>query len=103
MPWKANAIFNDRSSKDTRSSIELRRHDDMESALGRYSGLILYLKEMDEDRYAKLCAVRDCDCGNYVWKCLTCTVIFLHGKRASRQADEGNVNDVRWDDKKGSR
>jgi hypothetical protein len=29
----------------------------MEDALGRYSGLILYLKEMDEDRFSKLCAV----------------------------------------------
>jgi len=29
----------------------------MEQYLGRYSGLILYLKEMDEVSYAKLCAV----------------------------------------------
>ncbi len=29
----------------------------MEDTLGRYSGLILYLKEMDEDRFSKLCAV----------------------------------------------
>jgi hypothetical protein len=29
----------------------------MEKYLGRYSGLILYLKEMDEVSYAKLCAV----------------------------------------------
>lgn len=32
-------------------------HRNMEDALGRYSGLILYLKEMDEDRFSKLCAV----------------------------------------------
>lgn len=31
----------------------------MESYLGRYAGLMLYLKEMDETVYAKLCAVGD--------------------------------------------
>lgn len=30
----------------------------MESYLGRYAGLLLYLKEMDETVYSKLCAVR---------------------------------------------
>jgi hypothetical protein len=33
-------------------------HQDMEQYLGRYAGLMLYLKEMDEKVYAKLCAVR---------------------------------------------
>jgi exocyst complex component 1 len=33
-------------------------HIDMEQYLGRYAGLMLYLKEMDEGVYAKLCAVR---------------------------------------------
>lgn len=33
-------------------------HKEMESYLGRYAGLMLYLKEMDENVYAKLCAVR---------------------------------------------
>lgn len=33
-------------------------HKSMETYLGRYSGLLLYLKEMDEAVYAKLCAVR---------------------------------------------
>ncbi|RDB28442.1 Exocyst complex component 1 [Hypsizygus marmoreus] len=31
-------------------------HQEMETYLGRYSGLMLYLKEMDETVYAKLCA-----------------------------------------------
>ena len=30
----------------------------MESYLGRYAGLLLYLKEMDETMYSKFCAVR---------------------------------------------
>lgn len=34
-------------------------HRDMEQYLGRYAGLMLYLKEMDEGVYAKLCAVRN--------------------------------------------
>ena len=42
-------------SKGTR--ITLKEHKDVEVYLGRYSGLILYLKEMDEVSYAKLCAV----------------------------------------------
>ena len=32
-------------------------HKTLEKYLGRYSGLILYLKEMDEAVYAKLCGV----------------------------------------------
>jgi len=32
-------------------------HKTLGKYLGRYSGLILYLKEMDEAVYAKLCAV----------------------------------------------
>ena len=32
-------------------------HKTLEKYLGRYSGLILYLREMDEAVYAKLCAV----------------------------------------------
>lgn len=33
-------------------------HKTLERYLGRYSGLILYLKEMDEAVYARLCGVR---------------------------------------------
>jgi len=33
-------------------------HQDKEQYLGRYAGLMLYLKEMDEGVYGKLCAVR---------------------------------------------
>lgn len=34
-------------------------HQGMETYLGRYAGLLLYLKEMDETLYSKFCAVRD--------------------------------------------
>lgn len=38
--------------------LMLPSHQGLEKSLGDYSGLITYLKEMDEDRYSKLCAVR---------------------------------------------
>ena len=33
-------------------------HKPLETYLGRYGGLLLYLKEMDEVMYGKLCGVR---------------------------------------------
>jgi exocyst complex component 1 len=42
---------------DGRGRPSLISHENMESYLGRYAGLMLYLKEMDESLYAKLCAV----------------------------------------------
>jgi hypothetical protein len=33
-------------------------HQEMESFLGQYAGLLLYLREMDEATYARLAAVR---------------------------------------------
>jgi hypothetical protein len=41
-----------------RSRPEIKSHKELESHLDRYSGLILYMKEMDEVTYGKLCAVR---------------------------------------------
>ena len=35
----------------------IKDHKDMEMYLGKYSGLMLYLKEMEESIYGKLCAV----------------------------------------------
>ncbi len=32
-------------------------HTELEGYLGRYSGLMLYLREMDESVYSKLCGV----------------------------------------------
>ncbi|EGO30577.1 hypothetical protein SERLADRAFT_364519 [Serpula lacrymans var. lacrymans S7.9] len=39
-----------------RSRPTIANHQSMESYLGRYAGLMLYLKEMDESIYSKLCA-----------------------------------------------
>jgi exocyst complex component 1 len=35
----------------------LLSHKELEEYLGRYGGLLIYLKEMDDSIYAKLCAV----------------------------------------------
>ena len=43
--------------KSSQGKPTLMNHKSMETYLGRYSGLLLYLKEMDEAVYAKLCAV----------------------------------------------
>jgi hypothetical protein len=40
-----------------RTRPTVTNHKELEAYLGRYSGLMLYLKEMDEGVYAKLCAV----------------------------------------------
>ncbi|GHJ89203.1 hypothetical protein NliqN6_5605 [Naganishia liquefaciens] len=35
---------------------EIPKHAQLEDKLGKYCGLVLYMKEMDEERYQKLCA-----------------------------------------------
>ncbi|KAG6885399.1 hypothetical protein C0993_002132 [Termitomyces sp. T159_Od127] len=45
-------------SASGRHKPTLVSHEGMEAYLGRYSGLVLYLKEMDETVYAKLCAMK---------------------------------------------
>ena len=35
----------------------IKDHLSMEKKLEKYAGLILYMRELDEDRYQKLCAV----------------------------------------------
>ncbi len=45
-------------SSDVANRGEILPHEAWEDKLGQYCGLILYIKEMDEERYQKLCAVR---------------------------------------------
>ncbi len=40
-----------------RNRIVIKDHRNLETYLERYRGLLLYLKEMDESAYAKICAV----------------------------------------------
>ena len=44
-------------SKSARGRVSLKDHRNFETYLERYHGLLLYLKEMDETAYAKICAV----------------------------------------------
>lgn len=46
------------SKSGGRGRPEIKSHKELESHLAHYSGLILYVKEMDELTYGKLCAVR---------------------------------------------
>lgn len=48
-------------------------HKPLENYLGRYGGLMLYLKEMDESMYGKLCAV-----GILLILCLPCLTFILY-------------------------
>ncbi|KAH9944208.1 exocyst complex component Sec3-domain-containing protein [Epithele typhae] len=43
-------------SKSSRGRVTIKDHRNLESYLERYRGLLLYLKEMDESAYAKICA-----------------------------------------------
>ncbi|KAG8905579.1 hypothetical protein FRB99_008637 [Tulasnella sp. 403] len=44
------------SQKAAKATPTLVPHKELEDYLGRYCGLMLYLKEMDEERYAKVCS-----------------------------------------------
>ena len=44
-------------SKNAKGKPAMVDHKPLEEYLGRYGGLMLYLKEMDETTYGKLCAV----------------------------------------------
>ena len=55
----ANARGGVKGSNNTGGQLPtIPEHSNMEQYLGQYSGLMLYIKEMDEDRYSKICAVR---------------------------------------------
>ncbi|KAI0271421.1 exocyst complex component Sec3-domain-containing protein [Gloeopeniophorella convolvens] len=44
------------SRPNGRGRVEIKSHKDLEGYLDRYCGLVLYMKEMDEVAYGKLCA-----------------------------------------------
>ncbi|KDQ19898.1 hypothetical protein BOTBODRAFT_27319 [Botryobasidium botryosum FD-172 SS1] len=57
--FQADNVLNSAQDKSrgNKSQFTITDHEQMETYLRRYSGLILYLKEMDEDRYGKVCAL----------------------------------------------
>lgn len=83
--------------RTTKSRPALRNHQEMESFLGRYSGLILYLKEMDEGIYSKLCAVCHAFASSFYSYIHTIYLGLFHsGERASRSSSQGATLYLRW-------
>jgi hypothetical protein len=50
--------------KGRRKNDGLQAHTSMGEYLMMYEGLVLYMKEMDEDRYQRLCSVSSLDLPN---------------------------------------
>ena len=60
-PAQVSSLLENTDGISTRDGKpEIVAHAELESYLGRYCGLMLYLKEMDEVKYSKVCAVRPC-------------------------------------------
>lgn len=77
-------------------------HQGMETYLGRYAGLLLYLKEMDETLYSKFCAVRDL--GRVFPILIHCLLgVLFSSQRPSQHPDERSVLDLFWPVEEGSR
>ncbi|EJU00131.1 hypothetical protein DACRYDRAFT_101160 [Dacryopinax primogenitus] len=54
--FQSDRLLNDKDRVMDKARPKLSSHQPMEDYLGRYCGLMLYLKEMDEDRYSQVCA-----------------------------------------------
>lgn len=67
MNKQATLLMGDSSglTKSAKGQLAIIEHRAIEDYLGRYAGLMLYLKEMDESVYAKLCAVSMIGISNY--------------------------------------
>ncbi|KAJ7275209.1 exocyst complex component sec3 subunit [Mycena haematopus] len=79
-------------AKESRSRPSILMHQELEQYLGRYAGLMLYLKEMDEKVYAKLCASyfsAASELHNTQIKALMSAYITLVRKGAEEDQDQG--------------
>lgn len=58
--FQADQMTNPTKSKDQAkdTKLVLPNHEKMSDFLGRYCGLMLFVKEMDGDRYKSICDVR---------------------------------------------
>ena len=54
---QSNLLLGDTNGLE-KGSLSILAHRPIEAYLGRYCGLMLYMKEMDEAKYSKICAVR---------------------------------------------
>jgi len=62
--FQSKNILEDKDKGQARDKLVIASHKPLETYLLRYQGLMRYLKEMDEPRYGKLCAV----CGYFYSK-----------------------------------
>ncbi|KAJ6519655.1 exocyst complex component sec3 subunit [Mycena sanguinolenta] len=79
-------------TKEGRGRPRIAMHQELEQYLGRYAGLMLYLKEMDEKVYAKLCASyfsAASELHNTQIKALMSTYINLVRKGSEEEHDQG--------------
>ncbi|KAF7339614.1 Sec3-PIP2-bind domain-containing protein [Mycena sanguinolenta] len=79
-------------TKEGRGRPSIVMHQELEQYLGRYAGLMLYLKEMDEKVYAKLCAAyfsAASELHNTQIKALMSTYINLVRKGSEEEQDQG--------------
>ncbi|KAJ7048537.1 exocyst complex component Sec3-domain-containing protein [Mycena amicta] len=77
---------------DARGRLKIIAHQDLERYLGRYAGLMLYLKEMDEKVYAKLCAAyfsASSSLHNMQIKALTSAYMKLVKKASEEDQEQG--------------
>jgi len=58
--FQSKNILEDKDKGQARDKLVIASHEPLETYLLRYQGLMRYLKEMDEPRYGKLCAVCGC-------------------------------------------
>ena len=56
---QADLVSNDKAkgATETKAKAVLSSHDQMEKYLERYVGLMLFVKEIDDQRYQQICAV----------------------------------------------
>ena len=55
--FQSKNILEDKDKGQAKDKLVIASHEPLETYLLRYQGLMRYLKEMDEPRYGRLCAV----------------------------------------------
>lgn len=57
LKFQIDQVVNPKNPADKAPKGTLPRHDKMEDFLGRYCGLMLFVKETDQARYQQICSV----------------------------------------------
>ena len=59
--FQVDQVLNPKDAAAARDKNRLKSHAAMEDFLGRYCGLMLFVKEIDQQRYQLICSVRRCE------------------------------------------